>query len=182
MGGELSFDIFQVTTAFGYNNQREFSMGVGYDFVSTPEKFSKYFEASVGVEAGVSAPLVVHGLTQGGKHNLPAVIADYSVRLTKYLTEPRPCPYCTAKGALDCPTCHNTRSVNCPDCKGEKRYHCRQVQRRWRRELSALQGLGPAIVRPCSGKGASAVLHLPWPGNHAVLENRNRDAAKGCDR
>ena len=43
IGGELSFDIFQVTTAFGYNNQREFSMGVGYDFVSTPEKFSKYF-------------------------------------------------------------------------------------------------------------------------------------------
>ena len=36
-----SFDIFQVSTAFGYNSQREFSVGMGYDFVKTPEKFSK---------------------------------------------------------------------------------------------------------------------------------------------
>lgn len=153
VSGELSFDIFQVSTAFGYNSQREFSMGVGYDFVSTPEKFSKFFKASVGVEAGIGAPLVVHGLTQGGKHGLPTVLADYSAKLAKYLTEPRPCPYCTAKGALDCPTCHNARNINCPDCKGEKRYHCHECSGGGDVSCPRCKGSGQQSCGSCGGKG-----------------------------
>jgi hypothetical protein len=99
-------------------------MTAGYDFVKTPEAFSKIFEASVGVEAQVSAPVVVHGLTQGGKHNLPAVLADYSAKVAKLLTEPVACPYCSAKGDLDCPTCHNVRTVICPKCSGKLRFTC----------------------------------------------------------
>ena len=153
VGVEISFEVFQVSTALGYNNQREFSVGVGYDLLKTPEAFSKFFEASFGVEVQVSAPLVVHGLTQGGKNNLPAVLADYSAKVVKLLTEPRPCPYCTAKGALDCPTCHNARSIDCSDCKGTKSYTCHKCGGTRDVSCPRCKGSGQVSCGSCSGKG-----------------------------
>jgi hypothetical protein len=152
-GGEISVDLLQVNGAIGYNNKHELSLTAGYDFVKTPEAFSKIFEASVGVEAQVSAPVVVHGLTRGGRHNLPTVLADYSAKVVKLLTEPQPCPYCTAKGSLDCPTCHNARSIDCPECKGKNSYTCRQCGGTRQVTCSRCKGSGQESCGSCSGKG-----------------------------
>lgn len=152
-GGEISVDILQVTGTVGYNNQRELSLTAGYDFLSTPEKLSKIFEASVGVEASVSAPVVVHGLTRGGKHGLPAVLADYSAKVAKLLTDPQPCPYCSAKGNLDCPTCHNARIIPCPECQGQKSYKCHKCGGTRQVSCPRCDGSGKETCGRCGGKG-----------------------------
>jgi hypothetical protein len=153
VGGEIGVELLQVKGAIGYNNQHELSLTAGYDLIKTPQAFSKVFEASVGVEAQVAAPVVVHGLTQGGKHNLPAVLAEYSAKVAKLLTEPRPCPYCSAKGNLDCPTCHNARSIDCPECKGKKSYTCHECGGREKVTCPRCKGSSQESCGSCSGKG-----------------------------
>lgn len=97
---ELSAELYQIKGALGYNTEGELSVSAGYDFIKTPKTWSKLAEASVGVEAEVSAPVKVHGLVRGGK-TLSSSIAGYSAKLAKLLTRPVDCPYCSAKGQMD---------------------------------------------------------------------------------
>ncbi len=122
-GLELSAELYQIKGALGYNTQNELSVGAGYDFIKTPKAWSKLAEASVGVEAQVSAPVKVNGFTRGSR-SLSSVIAKYSVKMTKLLMGPADCPHCSAKGEMDCGTCGNTRTVICPKCNGKLQFSC----------------------------------------------------------
>jgi hypothetical protein len=162
-GLELSAELFQINGALGYNTEGELSVTAGYDFISTPKVWSKLAEASVGVEAEVSAPVKVNGFTRGSR-SLSSAIAKYSAKVAKLLTSPADCPHCSAKGEMDCGTCGNSRTVGCTKCGGKLQFECGRCEgggelictncnQSGHESCSSCSGSGSLKCRTCSGGG-----------------------------
>jgi len=174
VAGEVSVELLQVEAAVGYDTDHNFSLGVGYDLVKTPKSFSKLVEVSVGVEGRVEAPVVVHGLTRGSKPGLPTVLAGYAAKVAKYLTEPTPCPYCSARGDLDCPTCRNTRTVVCPKCNGKLHFACSRCKGGGELVCGNCRGSLRESCRDCGGSGHLRCYTCSGSGQVTVYESQTR--------
>lgn len=152
-GVELSAELYQIKGALGYNTEGELSVAAGYDFVKTPKAWSRLAEATVGVEAQISAPVKVHGLVRGSK-TLSSSIAGYSAKVAKLLTSPVDCPYCSAQGEMDCSTCANTRTVVCTKCGGKLQFAC-----------GTCEGGGELICSNCRQSGHESCSHCGGSGS-----------------
>ena len=151
-GIEISADLATVKGTLGYNTQNELSATVGYDLVKTPEALSLLAEASLGVEAQISAPVVIHGLTRG-KRTLSSSLMDYSIKAANLLFRPVDCPHCSAKGQLDCGTCQNTRKVVCGKCGGKLRFTCTTCEGGGLLYCSTCSHTGEVSCGRCGGSG-----------------------------
>lgn len=167
---ELSAELYQIKGALGYNTEGELSVSAGYDFIKTPKTWGKLAEASVGVEAEVSAPVKVHGLVRGGK-TLSSTIAGYSAKLAKLLTRPVDCPYCSAKGEMDCSTCGNTRSVVCPNCNGKLKFTCSRCEGGGELICTNCQQTGLETCSRCGGSGTLKCSTCHGSGQVTVYES-----------
>lgn len=152
-GVELSGELCDIKGALGYNQQGELSLAAGYDVASTPKAFSRWAQASIGIEAQIAAPVTLHSGTQG-KRTLSGAIAKYSAKLAMLLTSPVSCPHCGASGQMDCGTCKNTRTVVCPKCQGELKFKCTRCE-----------GGGELICGNCKQTGIESCSHCGGSGN-----------------
>jgi len=167
---ELSGEICNVKGALGYNTQNELSVAAGYDFIKTPEAWSKLAEFSVGVEAQVSAPVKVQGFTRG-KRSLSSTIAGYSAKVATLLTRPVDCPYCSAKGEMDCGTCGNTRTVTCTQCNGKLQFPCPRCEGGGELICTNCQQTGEESCNRCGGSGTLRCSACGGSGQTTVYES-----------
>jgi len=170
---EFSAEIYQIEGAVGYNTEGELSVSAGYDFIKTPKVWSKLAEASVGVDAEVSAPVKVHGLVRGGK-NLSSSIAGYSAKLAKLLTSPVNCPYCSAKGQMDCGTCGNTRTMVCPKCNGKLQFTCTRCEGGGELICTNCRQTGNESCGRCGGSGTLKCSSCSGSGQVTTYESETR--------
>lgn len=170
---ELSAELYQIKGALGYNTENELSLAAGYDFIKTPKAWSKLAELSVGVEAQISAPVKVQGLTRGRK-TLSSSIAGYSAKLAKLLTSPVDCPYCSAKGELDCSTCKNTRIVVCTKCNGKLQFACGRCEGGGELICTNCGQSGHESCSNCGGSGSLRCSACSGSGQVTTYESETR--------
>lgn len=152
-GVDLSADLYWIKGALGYNTQQELSISAGYDLVKTPKALSFLAEASVGVQAQVTAPVKVQGLTQSKRRSLSGTLARQVAGVVKLLTAPTPCPHCSAQGQLDCATCSNTRHVQCTQCLGKREFECIRCEGGGFLYCPTCEGTTSVTCRSCDGTG-----------------------------
>jgi len=169
-GLDLSAEIWKIKGALGYNTQNELSVSAGYDFIKTPEAWSKLAEVSVGVEGQVSAPVKVQGLTRGSR-SLSSAIANYSAKVAKLLTSPVDCPHCSAKGEMDCATCGNTRTVTCTKCQGKLQFSCSRCEGGGELICTNCQQSGEESCSRCGGSGTLRCSACGGDGQVTVYES-----------
>lgn len=172
-GVDISADLYLVKGSLGYNSNQELSVGVGYDFVKTPKALSFLAEASIGVQAQVSAPVKVKGVTQG-KRTLSGTLANQVARMVKLLTDPTPCPHCDAQGQLDCSTCNNTRTVLCTQCNGQLEFDCKKCWGEGTLTCPTCDGSTSVPCRNCDGTGHLKCTYCRGSGQVTTYETETR--------
>ena len=173
LGSEISADLYMVKGSLGYNANNELSVGLGYDLAKTPKALSFLAEASVGVQGQVSAPVKVQGLTRG-KRSLTGALSKQVAKMVMLLTEPVPCPHCTAQGELDCPTCGNTRTVGCTQCNGQLEFECKRCEGGGYLYCPTCDGTTSVSCSTCRGTGQLRCSTCGGSGQVTVYESEMR--------